>query len=871
MRIRSLRVFVFVAGLAAGGVQPAQAVERLCDPADEDCRTILINLIRQETVGIDVAFWFMEDARYTAELIRKWQAGVPVRVLVDTEANSSNPLNASRLTELKNAGIPMRERVTNGILHWKMMLFAGQNTVEFSGANYSARAFVFDGAPYTNYVDEVICFTSKASVVRSFMTKYDDIWTNTTNYRNYANVPATLTREYPTFTKDPELNFPPLENFATRSVGQYKLETQKIDATIYRITDQRHTNALIDAINRGVDVRLITEQEQYRDPKRLWHSWNVDRLYMAGAQIRHRGHAGLNHQKSTILYGRRLSIIGSSNWTSPSASSQEEHNYFTADPAIFTWLVNQFERKWNNSAGTETIAFTPLAPDAATSPTPANLATGVGTSVTLKWYAGKWAHVYDVYFGTSSNPPLLAANLALGPSESTAASQLKSFAVSGLSSGTTYYWKVVSKTMANKTKTSATWSFTTSGSTPDPPTTGTPGAGDIVLHATKATRIVGAWRRVTDSTAASGSRVSHPNAGAAKITTAATSPANYFELTFSAAAGTPYRLWIRGKADSNHWANDSAFVQFSGSVTSSGAAQWRIGTTSATEFSIENCSGCGVAGWGWQDNGYNSFGPLVYFASTGTQTIRIQTREDGLSIDQIVLSPSKYLNTAPGALKNDTTILDETEVGGAGGGDDDPPPPPPPPTETGEGEIVIHAADAAVVAGAWHVQADATAAGGESLRHPNAGAAKVASASASPANYVEVTFTATASVPYRIWLRMKADSDHWANDSVFVQFDRSVNASGSAIWRIGTTAGAQVNLEDCSGCGVSNWGWQDNGYGTGILGPLVYFASTGTQRLRIQTREDGVQIDQIVLSPDQFLNAAPGTLKNDNTILAADQ
>ena len=33
--------------------------------------TPLIDLIRNEREGIDVAFWFMEDARYTAELKKK--------------------------------------------------------------------------------------------------------------------------------------------------------------------------------------------------------------------------------------------------------------------------------------------------------------------------------------------------------------------------------------------------------------------------------------------------------------------------------------------------------------------------------------------------------------------------------------------------------------------------------------------------------------------------------------------------------------------------------------------------------------------------------------------------------------------------------
>ena len=46
-------------------------------------------------------------------------------------------------------------------------------------------------------------------------------------------------------------------------------------------------------------------------------------------------------------------------------------------------------------------------------------------------------------------------------------------------------------------------------------------------------------------------------------------------------------------------------------------------------------------------------GPLIYFANSGTHTIRIQVREDGLSIDQIVLSPSTYLNSPPGPPRND--------------------------------------------------------------------------------------------------------------------------------------------------------------------------------------------------------------------------
>jgi phosphatidylserine/phosphatidylglycerophosphate/cardiolipin synthase-like enzyme len=646
----------------------AAGQDRLCDPGDEDCRAILINYIRQETKGIDVAFWFMEDARYTTELIRRYQAGVPVRVLVDPRANSDYPLNASRLAELQSAGIPMRKRLTSYILHWKMMLFHGQNVVEFSGANYSANAWRPGTLiPYENYTDEGIYFTSDSAITDSFRTKFDDHWVNTVEWADYANIVPPLVRRYPIVVKDPSLNFPPTENYRTRAVAAYKAERKAIDVIMFRITDRQHTDNMIAAAQRGIRVRLLTEPAQYRLVGRMWHSWNVDRLYMAGIPIKHRAHAGLNHQKSVILYDQNGSIagdqsmviFGSSNWTSPSAAGQVEHNLFTTKPDLVTWFVNQFERKWNNTGGiVEYTDFVPLPPDAPKNPSPAVGAANVSTTPTLTWFGGPWAHLYDLHLATNSTftNPVVFTDLAETGGKT--ATSTFSFAIPGaLQPGTTYYWKVVGKTMALKTKTSAVWTFTTMGA---PSSTG--GAAEIVLYASRATLTAGTWRAEPNSTAAGGAAMRQPNAGAAKLSSASATPANYFELTFNAEAGRGYRLWIRGKADSNNWANDSVFVQFNNSVTSGGAATWRIGTTSATAVNLEDCSGCGLSNWGWQDNGWgvNVKGPLVYFAAAGPQTIRIQTREDGFSIDQIVLSSATFVDRSPGALKNDSLILPPT-------------------------------------------------------------------------------------------------------------------------------------------------------------------------------------------------------------------
>jgi glucose/arabinose dehydrogenase len=351
---------------------------------------------------------------------------------------------------------------------------------------------------------------------------------------------------------------------------------------------------------------------------------------------------------------------------------------------------------------------------------------------------------------------------------------------------------------------------------------------DIVTYASGGTVNGGAWRVVADASAAGGKRLELPDAGAPKLAAPLSNPTNYVEIRVAVEAGRPYRLWLRGKAAHDNWANDSVFVQFSNSTDAGGAARNRIGSSQALIVALEDCTGCGLGGWGWQDSGFgvNALGPLVYFSTAGNQTIRIQGREDGISIDQVVLSPSTYLTTSPGTTKNDATILPES-FGSAG-------------------TIVRWAARAVARQGTWRLAGDTTAAGGQRMEHPDAGAPKVAAPSASPTNYFEVAVDVEANRAYRLWIRGRAARNSWANDSVFVQFSGSVNASGTAVNRIGTTQGIPLVLEDCSGCGVDDWGWQDTGFGSGVLGPVVYFGSSGRQIIRFQGREDGISIDRTI-------------------------
>jgi hypothetical protein len=121
-------------------------------------------------------------------------------------------------------------------------------------------------------------------------------------------------------------------------------------------------------------------------------------------------------------------------------------------------------------------------------------------------------------------------------------------------------------------------------------------------------------------------------------------------------------------------------------------------------------------------------------------------------------------------------------------------------------------------------------------------------------------------VPYALWLRLKAAANSKYNDAVWVQFSNAL-VNGSPVFPIQSTSGLLANLAtDSTASSLVNWGWQNGAYW--LSQPTTYtFPASGTQTLRIQIREDGVALDQIVLSPNTYLTTSPGSVTNDTTIV----
>jgi len=174
----------------------------------------------------------------------------------------------------------------------------------------------------------------------------------------------------------------------------------------------------------------------------------------------HNYNDGYGHTFGNIQYGNIMVIAAVFNSQGHSAYSDPPDNqhpftaYYVDDAAGF-WV------------GENTPPNTP------SNPNPANGATGVDLNKDLSWTGGDPdpTHdtvTYDVYFGTSSPPPLVS------PGHSTT-----TYDPGTMSAGTTYYWQIIAKDNHGASTTGPIWHFTTAGGNqaPSAPTITGPAKG----------------------------------------------------------------------------------------------------------------------------------------------------------------------------------------------------------------------------------------------------------------------------------------------------------------------------------------------------------------------------------------------------------
>src|SRR5579872_7229535 len=179
---RNLIAFALLLAVLAAP-RRVSADEHVYFSATDNVTDVLVQHINAETVRLDISSWYLSEHSISIAIAARFAAGVPVRLIGDRGAIfEADPHTKAEFYWLASQGVPIRLRFNPTwfpeIDHWKAVIFAGQNLVEFGSGNFAPTELA--PASPTNYCDETELFTDDAAIVDAFKTKFDVMWNDTT-------------------------------------------------------------------------------------------------------------------------------------------------------------------------------------------------------------------------------------------------------------------------------------------------------------------------------------------------------------------------------------------------------------------------------------------------------------------------------------------------------------------------------------------------------------------------------------------------------------------------------------------------------------------------------------------------------------------
>lgn len=141
-----------------------------------------------------------------------------------------------------------------------------------------------------------------------------------------------------------EALFSPWDDCSHRIRQMIAGATQTVDICVFTITDDRISEAILDAHGRGISVRVITDDEKSFDL-----GSDIDRFRAANLPLRTDRSEFHMHHKFAIFDARRL-LTGSYNWTRGAARDNLENIVVTADTGLIARFGQAFDRLWERLA-----------------------------------------------------------------------------------------------------------------------------------------------------------------------------------------------------------------------------------------------------------------------------------------------------------------------------------------------------------------------------------------------------------------------------------------------------------------------------------------------------------------------------------------
>lgn len=147
--------------------------------------------------------------------------------------------------------------------------------------------------------------------------------------------------------KRAEAHFSPGENCRRQLLDSLVNARTSIDICVFTISDDRLSEAIVAAHNRGIKVRVITDDEKAMD-----QGSDIDYLRAQGIAIRKDASQSHMHHKFTLI-DKVILINGSFNWTRSASDHNQENILVTDDAKLVSAYESEFEELWQQFSSSD--------------------------------------------------------------------------------------------------------------------------------------------------------------------------------------------------------------------------------------------------------------------------------------------------------------------------------------------------------------------------------------------------------------------------------------------------------------------------------------------------------------------------------------
>lgn len=294
-----------------------------------------INLTNNANSTIDIALYGFDGPQEIITALKNAKnRGVKIRFIYDSDhtGKASYYTGNEQIKEIADISIPDKcssATQSNMLMHNKFIIF--DNNIIYTGS------MNFSKSGLSGYdANNTIVITSK-EIAQLYTKEFEQMINGKFhNSKIKLNLPNIFQLKNSTI----EVYFSPQDKPSDRIVQLIKNSKHYVYIPTFLITHTKISNALIEAHNRGIDVKVIMDANSVYTRNTKHHL-----LRSNGIPIKIENYAGKMHSKTMIIDNEYL-ILGSMNFSNSGENKNDENLLIIKDKVLATHYKNFFNYLW---------------------------------------------------------------------------------------------------------------------------------------------------------------------------------------------------------------------------------------------------------------------------------------------------------------------------------------------------------------------------------------------------------------------------------------------------------------------------------------------------------------------------------------------